>query len=284
MQALPALIDQASGRWGLSEVQAVENLSYNFVAFAKRGSQDVVLKIGLPDRELKSGTAALRFFNGSGACRLVEYDEENGFLLLERLRPGEMLSTIGDDDEATHIAAQVMQNLWKPAPEVSEFIQLSDWFDGLKKIRPHFDGGTGPFPKTLLERVEFSLPELFADWNKKLLHGDFHHFNVLSSERGWLAIDPKGVIGPAGYEIGPFMLNPWKGISDGSRFKACPERSRRIQAERRAGILSERLGFEREKIIMWSTAHALLSAWWSLEDDTGWEYSMHCAKMFSEIK
>jgi streptomycin 6-kinase len=80
------------------------------------------------------------------------------------------------------------------------------------------------------------------------------------------------------------MLNPLNSILDDHQFKACPDRSRRIRAGRRAGILSERLGFEREKIIMWSTAHALLSAWWGLEDATGWEYSMHCAKTFFEIK
>jgi hypothetical protein len=33
---LPALIDEASVRWGLTDVQPVPMLSYNFVAFAKR--------------------------------------------------------------------------------------------------------------------------------------------------------------------------------------------------------------------------------------------------------
>ena len=29
-----------------------------------------------------------------------------------------------------------------------------------------------------------------------LLHGDLHHWNILSdADRGWMAIDPKGVIG-----------------------------------------------------------------------------------------
>ena len=206
--------------------------------------------------------AALRSFNGTGACHLIEYDEERCFLLLERLKPGDMLSTLKDDDEATHIAAGVMQNLWKPAPEEHEFIRLSDWFDDLKKIRPHFGGDTGPFPKKLLERVESYLPELFADRNIKLIHGDFHHFNVLSSERGWLAIDPKGVVGPVGYEVGPLMINPLNRLSDWNRF--------RTRAARRVSVLSERLGWEGEYIIQWATAHAVLSAWWGLKDDTDW--------------
>ena len=248
-----------------------------------------MLKIGVPNRELTSELAALNFFDGVGACRLLESDEARGFLLLERLSPGSMLSELQDDDERTHIAAEVMQKLWRepPADEhspssiPSSFIRLSDWFDGLKKIRPHFGGETGPFPKELLERVESFLPELFADTNVKLMHGDFHHFNVLLSDRGWLAIDPKGVIGPVGYEVGPLMTNPWSSISDARQFK--------LQTERRVSILTERLGWGREKIINWATAHAVLSSWWSMEDaeseaDTSWQYAMWCAQILSEIK
>jgi len=288
LESLPDLIDETSARWGLTDVQPVSSLSFNFAAFAKRGEEDVVLKIGVLNNELIGEISALRFYNGDGACRLLECDEEKGILLLERIMPGTMLSELDDDDERTHIAVDVMQRLWRPldvnqqqaAGLQNKFIQLSDWFDGLKKIRPRFEGGTGPFPKNILERVESFLPELFADEDVKLIHGDFHHFNILKSERSWVAIDPKGVIGPVGYEIGPLMINPWGSISDGNRFK--------VQAERRVSILSERLGWEREKIIQWAMAHAVLSAWWSMEeaeeDDTSWEYSMGCAKIFSTLK
>lgn len=280
LAVLPSLMGEVSQRWGLSNIQPVPNLSFNFVAFAKRKSEDVILKMSVPNPELTSEMNALQFFHGEGACRLLEHDEERGFLLLERLKPGKMLSELEDDDERTHIAADVMLNIQRRRGETpplqNKFIKLSDWFDGLKKIRPHFNGGTGPFPKELLERVESFLPELFADTNVGLMHGDFHHFNILSSERGWLIIDPKGVIGPLGYEVGPLMINPWNGISDGTSFK--------VQAERRVSILSERLGWEREKIINWATAHAVLSAWWSIEDNMQYEYAMQCAKIFSEIK
>ncbi len=276
LAVLPFLIEEASQRWGLSDVQPVPNLSYNFVAFAKQGKQDVILKAGVPSHELTSEISALKLFNGEGACQLLEADEERGLLLLERLKPGLMLSELEDDNESTAIAAEVMQRIWRTPPNENNFIRLSDWFDGLKKIRLHYNGETGPFPKELLERVESFLPELFADKNMKLMHGDFHHFNVLSSERGWLVIDPKGVIGPMGYEVGPLMLNPWNSFSDWTSFK--------VRAERRVSILSEILGWEREKVIKWSMAHAVLSAWWSVEDNMSAEYSMQCAKIFSEIK
>jgi len=98
----------------------------------------------------------------------------------------------------------------------------------------------------------------------------------LSSERGWLVIDPKGVIGPAGYEVGPFMLNPWEDLLKRSNHK--------VQIKRRIDILHEHLGFERERILEWSLAHAILSVWWSLEDNTGWEYAAQFAELIASVK
>jgi len=273
---LPVLIKEASQRWGLTDVQPAPTLSYNFVAFADRGGDKVALKIGVPNRELKSEMAALRLFNGEGACHLIDSDEEKGFLLLERLRPGMMLSMLEDDEEATHVAAELMHKIWSAAPEDDVFIRLSDWFDGLRRLRAMFNGGTGPLINKLVERVEESVKDLLAgDHKPVLMHGDFHHFNILSSERGWLVIDPKGVIGPAGYEAGPLLMNPWEDLLNGGNY--------RLTTERRIDILHERLGFERERIREWGLAHAVLSAWWGLEDKTGWEYSMRFAEMIAEL-
>lgn len=274
---LPALVDEASQQWGLTDIQPVPNLSYNFVAFAKRKDDKVALKIGVPNRELTSEMAALRLFNSEGACRLIDCDGQKGFLLLERLRPGMMLSMLEDDEEATHIAAEVMQKIWRPAPKDDVFIRLSDWFDGLKRLHAMFNGGTGPLNEKFVERVEHSVKDFFAENHKSvLMHGDFHHSNILSSERGWLVIDPKGVIGPAGYEAGPLLMNPWGDLLNGNNY--------RLITKRRIDILHERFGFKRERIREWGLAHAVLSAWWGIEDNTGWEYAMSFAEMIVDLK
>ncbi len=282
LAGLPVLIAEASQRWGLTDVQPSPTLSYNFVAFAARGSEQVVLKMSVPNRESRSEMAALHLFNGKGACRLIDYEEERYWMLLERLKPGVMLSTLEDDEEATHIAADVMQKIWRPVESASllaqsqSFIQLSDWFDGLKKIRPMFHGGTGPFNAKLLARVERSVKHLFLENHQPvLMHGDFHHFNILSSERGWLIIDPKGVIGPACYEVGPFLMNPWGDLLSGPNY--------RQMTRRRIDILHERLGFERERIREWGLAHAILSAWWSIEGHTDEEYALAFAEMIADL-
>jgi streptomycin 6-kinase len=67
----------------------------------------------------------------------------------------------------------------------NKFILLSDWFEGLKELRTMFDGGTGPLDEKLVERVEKSVRDfLIENHMPVLMHGDFHHFNILSSERG----------------------------------------------------------------------------------------------------
>jgi streptomycin 6-kinase len=275
---LPSLLETAAQKWDLTLGEPLL-LSYNYVCAAKRADgTDVVLKMGVPNREFISELTALRHFNGDGAVRLLEADDEKYMFVLERLKPGEMLVSLEDDEKRTGIACDVMTRLWRPAPLGLPLIQLSEWFGELSKLRPRYGGGTGPFPKTLVERVESLLPELFASSSPpRLIHGDFHHFNILSSDRGWLIIDPKGVIGPPEYDCGPLLTNP---IPD------LPYRPGAIrQTERRIAILSERLGFPRTRIRDWGVCHCLLSAWWDLtEDDTGGEYSLACAEMLASAK
>jgi streptomycin 6-kinase len=208
-----------------------------------------------------------------------------------------MLATLEDDEEATRIAAEVMKKIWRPidmesasllansqkatshqqqAAGLQKFIRLTDWFDGLNRLRQKFNGGTGPLDEQLVRRAERSVSDFFLEnHNPVLMHGDFHHYNILSSERGWLIIDPKGVIGPACYEVGPLLINPWSELIDRADFQHL--------TKRRHDILHEHLGFERERIREWGLAHAVLSAWWGIESNTGWEYALAVAKMLADL-
>jgi len=178
--------------------------------------------------------------------------------------------------ESASLLANLQTQTQKQASGLQRFIRLSAWFDGLKKLRLRFGGGTGPLNEKLVERVEQSVKDFFAENQKPvLMHGDFHHFNILSSERGWLVIDPKGVIGPAGYEVGPFLINPWGDLVSGNNYRG--------MTKRRIDILHERLGFERERIREWGLAHAVLSAWWSIEGNEDWHYSADFAEMIADL-
>src|SRR5262249_53589959 len=105
-------------------------------------------------------------------------------------------------------------------------------------------------------RVYFELAA--AQREPALLHGDLHHYNVLHDERrGWVAIDPKGVVGELEYEIGAALRNPY----ERPELHASPE-----VIERRLGIYHAALGFDVDRARAWAFAQGVLSAIWSIED------------------
>ena len=110
LNGLPAKLDEYAERWSL-RLGPPFDLSYNYVTPAIRSDgTEAVLKLGIPNRELLSEIHALQVYNGRGIVQLLEADFENQVFLLERLRPGETLTTLQDDDRRTRIAAQGCAN------------------------------------------------------------------------------------------------------------------------------------------------------------------------------
>lgn len=276
---LPELLAECERRWLLTIRPSNFTLSYNYVAPATLADgTEIVLKVGVPNPEQCTEIEALQIYNGRSAVRLLDADPDKGILLLDRLTPGEMLTTITDDDEATRLAAQVMQNLWQPLPAEHNFPSVADWANGLAELRQEFGGGTGPFEEKLVETAESLFTDLLASSSETvLLHGDLHHYNILSMGDGWTVIDPKGIAGEPAYEVGALLRNPFT-IFDEPELK-------RITA-RRLDILAETLVLDRERLRQWSLAQAVLSAWWSYEDGgdpADWDPTMRLAAVLSEL-
>ena len=56
------------------------------------------------------------------------------------------------------------------------------------------------------ENIFFDIEKM--NYRKVLLHGDLHHQNILFNEnKGWKAIDPKGIIGVPVMELARFLDN-----------------------------------------------------------------------------
>ncbi len=278
LENLPALIADCEHRWSLKALPPFE-LSYNYVAPAIRADgTEVVLKLGVPDGALTDEMTALRLWNGHGIVQLLDYDPEQGIMLLERLQPGTPLVAVEDDEEATRIFAGVARQLWIPAPAVHNFDTPQTWAEGMKRLRKRFGGGAGPLPAKIVETAESLFADLLSSQaDPVLLHGDLHHWNILSATRlPWLALDPKGIVGEPCYEVGAWLRNPV-----GHLFNQ-PSPSRLLA--RRVAILAEELGFDRRRILGWGVAQAVLSAWWSIEDHgQGWEEAVAIAEFLSGL-
>lgn len=279
LQRLPAILTQCAQRWSLTVMPHFSNLSYNYVAPARRADGTAaILKLGVPNAELRNEIEALRLYDGRGICRLLDFDLDLGALLLERLQPGVMLSTITDDEQAISLAAQVMRQLWRPAPPTHSFPTVAKWAKGMERLRTTFDGGTGPFPAKLVEEAERLFAELIPSMGEPmLLHGDLHHYNILTAEREpWLAIDPKGLVGESAYETGALLRNPF-GIE---------KRPDLVQfTTRRIDQLAAELHMDRARIRGWNVAQALLSVWWDYEDNgDNWRAGISFAEQMAAVK
>lgn len=261
LKQLPAMLRTIELTLSIKIDQPFANLSFSFVApCTLSNGEQAVFKCCLPNKELTTEIAALKYFNSEGCVKLLDSDANAGWIIIERLYPGEILSSVTDDESATRAFIEVMQKLHKPINSSQEFPTVATWLKGFERLRYEFNGETGPFPQELVDYAEKLAQELSQSSTLSvLLHGDLHHYNILSSNRGvWLAIDPKGVIGEPEYEVGAFMKNPMPKLMSLNNLKKVL--SRRIE------IIVEMAGFDRERLLAWSFVNVMLSAWWCYED------------------
>lgn len=90
-----------------------------------------------------------------------------------------------------------------------------------------------------------------------MLHGDLHHDNLLRASREpWVAIDPHGLIGDPGYDIGALLFNPDLANRDPALTALVPSRLEQ---------LADELAIPRERLAAWGFVKAVMSDVWSAE-------------------
>jgi streptomycin 6-kinase len=278
LAAAPALLSECRTRWSLELDEPFAYLSYNLVIPGRTSAgREIVLKVGVPCSELLTEAAALSLFDGVGAVRLLDHDAVRGMLLIERVTPGIPVNKSQGEVEATKSAAALMRRLWRVPPQQHSFPSLAIWFRGFARLRHRFGGGTGPFPSEVIGQAEHLFSKLNASsTGDVVLHGDLHHENILSSaSHGWLAIDPKGICGDPGYEVGSFMLNQLPvEVSDAETITIL---------DQRLSIFSAELEIRRERLAGWAFCHAVLSALWNFEESTEWLSTIRLAEMLQRL-
>ena len=243
--------------WGLSrDGEAFTTKFGNHLLPVRYDGAPAMLKIAVHEEERRGGEL-MEWWGGIGAARVLARNGDA--LLLERLIGARSLSAMarsGEDDEATRILCQTAQALHRPRrePAPKSLIPLGDWFRALEPAASQH-GGTfqtsAAVAKSLLKTARSPV----------VLHGDFHHDNVLDGgARGWLVIDPKGLIGEAGFEYANLFRNPDIHVA------LAPG-----QLRRRAAIVVNETGLGMRRLLQWVLAYAGLGAAWSLSsgDDPG---------------
>jgi streptomycin 6-kinase len=248
-------VQAKAAQWNVS-LDEIRETETSLVGFGVRDGTRVVLKLTKQAGDESHSGAVLQAYEGVGAVRV--YEAETGAALLERLDPGEQLVNVvkqSRDEQATQILAEVISRLaGRQAP--SECPTVADWGRGFDR---YLESEDRQIPHMLVYEARDLYRELVSSQRTTmLLHGDLQHYNVLfDNERGWLAIDPKGVIGELEYEAGALLRNP----VEMPEIFANP-----ATIKRRLEILTTSLHLDPSRTLRWSYAQAILSGLWDVED------------------
>ncbi len=249
---VPLFIKNLAHQWELSDLKPVENLTYNYVLSGFRGTQPIILKIGLDHKELEKEMQTLECLKSPHTVPILNY--QTGALLLEHALPGTSLHPFfpEQDNQSIEIACELMQQLHRlPTPTKNLFPSLADRVGLLDK--------DWDIPDNYLQKARTLKTKLLATASLSvLLHGDFHHGNILQHGDSWIVIDPQAVMGEAAYEIAIFICNPLYKLIE------YPDSQSIIIT--RIALAAEKLSIDPTRIQGWTFVHSVLAWAWSLED------------------
>lgn len=244
----PSFFEPWLAAWGLTPDGAPFETPSSRLLPVRQGERRAFLKVAMHPEE-KRGGAVMAWYAGGGAAEVLAHDADA--VVLERLDGPRSLETMargGQDEAAGRILCDTALRLHapRPAPLPDVLIPLEQWFGALWP-RAEADAGVYALAAGVAR-------ELLGDQGPAVvLHGDIHHGNVLDGRlaRGWRAIDPKGVLGDAGYDFANMICNP-----DAETAIA--------HLDGRLAIVAEMSGQPRERVVRWLLAYLGLSAAWTL--------------------
>ncbi|MET3697743.1 streptomycin 6-kinase [Bacillus oleivorans] len=276
LESLEARVQTYLTKWQLTAIGPVENLSYNYVlrVIDSKGAP-CILKMGVPNFDFQNEIHTILSYGGNGCAKLLNSDGENGAMLLEQLIPGTMLSEIKDEGLVLQHYLEVWQAIRRSKSANKETPSILNWFHGLNRYRTTYPNGDGPIINSDIDLAEHCFLDVVSSSSgAELLHGDLHHENILfSQEHGWVAIDPKGVLGDRYFDLISFLLNHL-------HTKESPKELLRFRVD----TISGQLGLDRKRLLKAAIAMATLSACWSIEDqDPDWNKTYQCVKWFHEF-
>jgi streptomycin 6-kinase len=274
LERLPRLVDECAERWSLRLGDPFDPAHISLVVPVVQNGTPAILKVNFPEPESEREADALACWGGSGAVRLIAYDEERRALLLERCEPGEQLWSVADEDAANAAAAAVLRRIWRPAPAGHRYRLLAGEAERWALELPRGWERLGrPFEPALLEAAVDACRELGPTQRELVVcHQDFHGGNVLRATREpWLAIDPKPLVGEREFDAASLLRDRRWELGQ-------PDDDERLR--RRLDLLVDELELDRVRTRRWGIAHAL--AWGvstkKLEPDM-----IHCARVLASL-
>lgn len=251
-----SLFNSWLSRWGLTpDGQPLETHTSQLLPVVTKDGQKAILKLTDDDSE-RNGCELMVWWNGNGAAKVLAHAA--GAILLERATGAGSLADMswsGNDAQACRIICHAASRLHLPRnASTPALTPLLYWFRCLAPAAKKHGG-------ILTHCAEVANVLLSSPQNEVVLHGDLHHGNILDfGTKGWLAIDPKGLVGERGFDYANIFTNP--DLAD-------PTKPVAIEPEifaQRVNIVSEIAKIERQRLLMWIIAWCGLSSAWFLQE------------------
>jgi streptomycin 6-kinase len=229
----------------------------------RSGGVPAMLKVAALDEE-RLGNQLMIWWNGHGAACVLAHGENA--ILMERAEDDASLADVvrrRGDDEASRVICSVLAELHAPRDRPSPvLLPLTAWFEALGRAA-EAQGG-------ILRIAATTASNLLEDQRDIVfLHGDMHHRNVLNfGSRGWLAIDPKGLVGERSFDYANIFCNP--------------DHETATMPGRLAGqlrVVADAAHLERRRLLAWVVAWAGPSAAFSLDDGRAPDNALRVAEL-----
>jgi len=248
-------------RWNIAAADLIaETFSSRIWKVARADGSPAVVKALKPFDDVEDelrGAYFLRWRDGHGAVRLLGRDRLD--MLLDYAGERHLTAVLDSEGDAaaTEIAAEIMARLHAPSRRKPP--------SGLQPLRKRFaalfdkartDAASGT--TSLYGEAAAIAERLLSDpRDVRPLHGDLHHDNIMEGERGWLAIDPKGVSGDSGFDAANLFYNPL----DRDDLCLSPDRIAHM-----ATVFSLGMGHDPRRLLDHTVAYGALSAAWHAGD------------------
>jgi streptomycin 6-kinase len=257
-----ALIESYLDGWRLEKDGEPFSTASSLLAPVRRDGLPLMVKIATSPEE-RLGNQFMLYWRGNAVADVLEHD--SAAVLVARAEGPRSLTAMAEagdehDDDATEVLCLTAQRLHADGgPVPTGTIELDAWFSGLFA---HADGVGG-----IYERAAGTARVLLDDSTERVpLHGDLHHGNVLdfgaggggdgSALDGWLAIDPKGLVGDPAFEYATILCNPTPEVA-----------TRPGRFVRQLEVIARCTGISPELLTRWTFAMSGLAAAWIAQDD-----------------
>lgn len=202
-------LEHYGDKLNLTSMELVPSYSANLVFKCNSSNGErAVLKIGNPRfGEFAAEIHALMEFSGRGLCKLYASDEENSVILEECIEPGLTLREEVSLDKRLSVFTSLYKQLHIPSTNPDSYPSYLDWVCRITDYMSNRQDCV-EFYTYMKKAKDICLSVSNSYTRQMLLHGDFHHDNILLRSDGkYIIIDPKGVVGDPVFDVPRFILN-----------------------------------------------------------------------------